>query len=328
MDDVLETFEDGGTAELAVPFAYRSDGVPVRPAQAHRDTDYFCPACDEELIYRSGDIVRPHFAHRGDSPCSSPETILHHVAEHELAKAIEQWLDGEAPARVFVRECRVCREIVVDQKVPDSVTGVAVERAIRGEYQPDVILLAGQGDDAHAVAAFEVFVTHEIGETKSEGLDLPWIEVTAETVIQGRLPPASFEVRRDGLCNMMFAQSGQRLHTLRDRVDEILDRWNVDRTGNPYVIGIQERWSCGATIPVFKWGAPMHLTYRPLSSRPRTIKYRYSKTIGSKYWANTCPNCNRTQGDFPLRTRSGAAFGPTYDEKSILLRRAQEQVLL
>lgn len=328
MDDVPETFEDGGTAELAVPFAYRSDGGPVRPVHADRDTDYFCPVCDEKLIYRSGDIMRPHFAHRGDSPCSSPETILHHVAKHELAKAIEQWLDGEVPAPVFIRECRLCREIVVDQKVPDSVTGVAVERAIGGGYQPDVILLAGQGDDADAVAAFEVFVTHEIGETKSESLGLPWIEVTADTVIQGRLPPARFEVRRDGLGNVMCAHCGQRLRALRDRVDEILDRWNVDWPGDPYVIGIQECWSCGVTIPVFEWGAPMHSTDRPPSPRPRTIKYRYSKTVGSKYWANTCPNCNRIQGDFPLRMRSGGAFGPTYDEKRILLRRAQEQGLL
>lgn len=42
-----------------------------------------------------------------------------------------------------------------------------------------------------------------------------------------------------------------------------------------------------------------------------TFKLKYSKTIGSKYYANTCPKCGVLSGDFFLHSEPGAPFFPT-----------------
>lgn len=47
---------------------------------------------------------------------------------------------------------------------------------------------------------------------------------------------------------------------------------------------------------------------KPIPPIPKTIKYRYSKTVGNKYWANTCSYCNSLQGDFFLKCEPGGPF--------------------
>jgi hypothetical protein len=42
-----------------------------------------------------------------------------------------------------------------------------------------------------------------------------------------------------------------------------------------------------------------------------TFKLKYSKTIGGKYYANTCPKCGVLSGDFFLHSEPGAPFFPT-----------------
>lgn len=46
------------------------------------------------------------------------------------------------------------------------------------------------------------------------------------------------------------------------------------------------------------------LTY--IQGRVPTFKLKYSKTIGGKYLANTCPKCKVLSGDFHLHSETGA----------------------
>ncbi|HHW57747.1 MAG TPA: hypothetical protein GXX15_08810 [Clostridia bacterium] len=41
---------------------------------------------------------------------------------------------------------------------------------------------------------------------------------------------------------------------------------------------------------------------------PSTLQYRYSKTVGHKYWANVCPYCGSVQGDWFLHEESEGPF--------------------
>lgn len=319
----------GNDPELTVPVAHTSEEEPVRPDEAIRGKDHYCPACKEELIYRSGEVMRPHFAHHGGNPCSSPETILHHAAKRRLVKTTRRWTEGKRQAPRFARECRLCGKPKVEQKIPDSVTEVRLEHALPNGYRPDVLLLAG-ADASEPAAAIEVVVTHEVGEQKRKDLSLPWIEVTAESVMakMAKRETRCLEVERDGLGKPVCAGCGERLAGLRGRLKDLLGRWNVDWPKEAYRIGVQGCWNCEATIPAFDWGARMHSTQEPPTPRPRTIQYRYSNTVGSKYWANTCPKCDQIQGDWPLRKKREGAFGPTYDSEKLLLRRAQDEGLL
>ena len=51
-----------------------------------------------------------------------------------------------------------------------------------------------------------------------------------------------------------------------------------------------------------------------VQKRVPTFKFKYSKTVGSKYYANTCPSCGMLSGDFFLHSEPGAPFFPM-DEK-------------
>ena len=47
-----------------------------------------------------------------------------------------------------------------------------------------------------------------------------------------------------------------------------------------------------------------------IKKRVPTFKLKYSKTVGQKYYANTCPKCGVLSGDFFLHSEPGAPFFP------------------
>ena len=60
-----------------------------------------------------------------------------------------------------------------------------------------------------------------------------------------------------------------------------------------------------------------------IQKRVPTFKLKYSKTMGSKYYANTCPGCGVISGDFFLHSEPGAPFFPTDEEEASLLYRTE-----
>jgi len=47
-----------------------------------------------------------------------------------------------------------------------------------------------------------------------------------------------------------------------------------------------------------------------IKMRVPTFKLKHSKTVGQKYYANTCPKCGVLSGDFFLHSEPGAPFFP------------------
>ena len=56
-----------------------------------------------------------------------------------------------------------------------------------------------------------------------------------------------------------------------------------------------------------------------IQKRVPTFKLKYSKTVGQKYYANTCPDCGSLSGDFFLLSEPGAPFFPTDKREASLL---------
>lgn len=52
---------------------------------------------------------------------------------------------------------------------------------------------------------------------------------------------------------------------------------------------------------------------------------RFSKTVGYKYFANTCPHCKMIQGDFELYEEPDEGFMILYNEKDVTLHVLDEQ---
>ena len=53
-----------------------------------------------------------------------------------------------------------------------------------------------------------------------------------------------------------------------------------------------------------------------IQKRVPTFKFKFSKTAGQKYYANTCPNCGVLSGDFYLHSEPEAPFFPTEEEEA------------
>jgi len=303
---------------LEIPFAYDETGELVRPADGLDNKQYYCPACGEALILRRGKIKRPHFAHYGNSPCAR-ESILHSAAKAELQRRIQDWLDNKGDRPYFKRDCILCLSKKVRQGIPETISGVDTERRLPSGHQPDVVLLRDEADLPTIVAGIEVVVTHEVDEQKAKELEVPWLEVEAKDILSN---PLLMPVRRDNLDQSHCNGCRKDLPILRDKVDQLLNRWDIEWPQSHYTLGITECFRCKKQIPVFAWEAEMWSSEPPPSPKPRTVKHRFSKEARDKYWTNTCPGCGVLQGDFYLHG-PGGPFGPTYERDTMLLRRAQ-----
>ena len=315
---------------LKIPFAYDGDHF-VHPSEAERTDTYFCPNCNEELIYRKGEHKRPHFAHHGGTVCSAPETILHHAAKRRLRQLVEEGIEIRSKTPFFVRECGLCCKPKVKQHIPDYVRAVALEKRLPNGYQPDVLLLSDE-EEAQPIAALEVVVTNAVEEQKANSIDLPWMEIQGEDVMAtlGEESPVHIKVNRDSLESASCKGCQEQLSKVWGRIRDLLDEYNMEWPETRYQVGLASCWKCKSAILVFRWGNSKYSKRLPPDPQPRTVQFRYSEVRGAKYWVNTCPRCKSVQEDrFPgeIDTLFGGNY-INYDPNSMLLKRAQEVGLL
>lgn len=79
-------------AGLLIEFALDSDGGLVGPHEAQKGESYFCPECHSPLVFRKGEVMRPHFAHAVDTNCSG-ESVIHIAAKMKIKQAIDRHIE-------------------------------------------------------------------------------------------------------------------------------------------------------------------------------------------------------------------------------------------
>jgi hypothetical protein len=68
-----------------------------------------------------------------------------------------------------------------------------------------------------------------------------------------------------------------------------------------YISAVIDCWKCNKKTTVYTWpGQEAWQENPPPDPKPATLKFIYSSTYGSKYWANVCQHCGRVQGDYFL----------------------------
>lgn len=186
--------------ELAVPYGLDPDGAEVRPSDAHRGTAYVCPdsGCGGELIYRSGPLVQPHFAHK---VASERCDFWHETEAHLRAKQLVVRLIAAGAPVELVRRCAEC-DGKVSQQLPRGIAAASLEYLLPSGLRADVALL-GPGGAPRAIV--EIYPTHAVDAEKAAALaDLPWIELQAEELLEdsGRWRPLQdrFRPTRCSLC--------------------------------------------------------------------------------------------------------------------------------
>lgn len=144
--------------DIQLWFAKDSNGKIVTIDKIDKDNKhekYTCPICGSEVICKTGEINRWHFAHRDASKCSS-EAQVHFWIKNELIKKGETFkikLDNE------IKEF-VCKEILIEQQYKTEF----------GIYNPDITIIT----DNEETIYFEVTNTNK--KKTEEYIDM-WLEL-------------------------------------------------------------------------------------------------------------------------------------------------------
>jgi hypothetical protein len=154
--------------DLLIPVALGLGKRPYKPEEAKKGWHYFCPGCGGEVVVRQGEIRVWHFAHKDENFTCNQESIIHQSAKYMIWDAVLQWKLGNQSVPKIERSCRDCGEVRY-QPVPDRV------------------------DEAQA--AVEVFVTHEVGQKKTQRISIPFIEVDGYEIIEN---PFIWQPIKDG----------------------------------------------------------------------------------------------------------------------------------
>jgi len=280
--------------ELKVPFGCDKESNIVGPEAAEKDKSYFCPSCGDVIILKRGEIKVPHFAHKSNGVCNQ-ETITHKTAKLLVIKAIKDWQAGKNAAPMLVRRCKTCHSLV-DQQLPPQVNMAIEEYRLPNGLVLDVALMIGD----RPAAGIKILVTHSVDECKSKQLDIPFIEVNGYDILDD---PLFWKPTIDKFRSFSCEKCRKELNYFRDKVNRVSAVTGVSLpTSNYYRYAPYTCWQCQKEILVFAWPNSNNTLSNSPSNQPvpKTIQYRYSRTAGIKYWANTCPSCNAIQGDFFL----------------------------
>lgn len=316
---------------MVVPFGLDAADRLIPADQAARERGpYRCPGCESFLVVRRQSVrARQHLAHPGGRGCSE-ESILHRAAKFVVAKTVKDWRAGLREAPSIFRFCS--RRHVHQQRMPDTVADAVIERALSPKVRPDVLLL---GRDGNPVAAIEVFFSNPVSQEKRPLLTIPWMELFADEVLadsdawvarasgllkEMRCVACEEEKRESVVREAQDAIEQQVEEDYREKeeihaelvrkllapgrderfkkVVELCRLHGVIVPRAPYFAEPYACWSCFAEIPVFTWrGNKGMATAPPPDPAPKTILRRRDWSTEAYYWANTCPQCKKTQGD-------------------------------
>jgi hypothetical protein len=292
-------------AELKISVAYDDERHVVRPENAMKGISYYCPACGELLIFRRGQIKVPHFAHKPTGVCSQ-ETIVHQSAKLLIQKAIEDWKAGKSEPPILERKCHICSRRV-EQSLPEKIDSAALEIKVPDGFVVDVGLIAR----GKVEAAIEVRVTHEVDEAKAQQLSLPFIEVDGSEILE---EPTKWRPTIDGFNPVICPKCRLDFQKFREKTLQIVKQTGVELPTSFYRYAPTRCWRCKKEILAFTWpDHEMHSEELPSDhSPPKTLRYRFSKTVGGKYWVNTCPYCKQIQGDWFLHHEPDGPFSSFY----------------
>ena len=159
------------SGEYAVPLAWDNltNRNVVKPEEAEKHRDYFCPNCTNRIHRRGGPKVTDHFYHLppNESRICNPESVYHAVSKQLLAK----WIEEGKPIRIL-DDCPRCGA-PRQYSLPPGAT--KMEEQV-GVFRGDLVCLDGQGNVG---AVIEIRYTHAMGERKMRELAKPWVEFDA-----------------------------------------------------------------------------------------------------------------------------------------------------
>lgn len=161
------------------------------PRFANKSNKYKCPSCENDVIFRKGEIKQPHFAHyKSESPCYY-YNIPNETQIHKDAKLLmKSLLDSKKNIYMF-RNCNHCEQRNLRYRYQENIsycisnddytenTKAVIEYKFNynnSNKSADVALI----DNDKIKFIFEICYKNK---TKEENRPEPWIEISAEDLI-------------------------------------------------------------------------------------------------------------------------------------------------
>jgi len=164
--------------ELLIPYGIDPKGNLTKAADAKRGIEYVCPECGSPLVYRAGESVTHHYAHKANTACTG-ESILHLTAKALIAQAINEHCASEVGASISMKCACDCCNSDFTLNLPKNVFSSARQEERIGSFICDVVAISAD----QPKLAIEVLATHAVGDEKASQLSIPWIELKAEDVL-------------------------------------------------------------------------------------------------------------------------------------------------
>jgi uncharacterized protein (UPF0548 family) len=170
---------------IQIPLALDHAGELVSALTAPKHAPYTCLECGGALHVRRGEENAAHFAHTAhDAQGCSGESVIHRAAKRLLRQQLEAELARDGQVH-WVRHCpgvqTPCRmQAVLPEQHHIGPGATVLEEVTYGRYRFDVAVLIG----TQVVFGFEVYHRHAVPAEKAAGLDVPWLELVAEEILE------------------------------------------------------------------------------------------------------------------------------------------------
>lgn len=287
------------SVKLRVPLAVDGAERLYNPETAEKGKHYFCPACQDTVILRKGEIKTAHFAHKASETCNQ-ETILHKTVKQRIVEVISDWKSGKIDAPILKRTCEICRKSI-DQSLPGKVERAVMEYRMSDGFIVDVALMV----ENKPAAAIEIRVSHAVDEKKAQLLSVPFVELEGHKVIEN---PTTFEPIRDRFQPFTCTTCKQAKARFHVKVNEIAKQTGIKLPDRYYRYGLYECQRCKREIIVFAWPKISSGSAPNGKPMPRMIQRHYFNSVGRNCWVNTCLYCESFWGDWVLFSESDGPF--------------------
>jgi len=167
--------------KLKIKGAIDKDNNYIFPHNGIKKEKYTCPDCNEDIIFKKGEIVTPYFSHKSHSNCtylngSPSESEIHIYAKNKLA----QWLEEKKKLKILV-SCTSCNEQFVNKKIKykDGDEVIIEYNSPCRKYVADVAII----NNGKVRYVLEVTNTHKTIDEAAEVRPEPWFDFNAMDII-------------------------------------------------------------------------------------------------------------------------------------------------
>ena len=223
--------------KLKIKGAIDKDNNYIFPHNGIKKEKYKCPECNEDIIFKKGEIVIPHFSHKANSNCtyysSSPsESEIHIYAKNKLA----QWLEEKKKLKI-IGACFSCNEQFINKKIKhkDGDEVIIEYNSPCRKYIADVAII----NNGKVRYVLEVTNTHKTIDEAAENRPEPWFDFNAIDIIN----------------DMNFDKNKSKLSCIRNDCNRFCDKCipeknNIEKCKNIFKncikdkVDLEIRWNC------------------------------------------------------------------------------------